>query len=306
MKDIFKVAPNIINGAVYGNAYSTITPWVRSMGFHTNQLSYRENANLTSVAESYFINSMHVRGDPQSVYSVLQYLGDVGVTMISMNDWTDHSHLKKIKLPEGAPLDIALGEAIAKRRSIRKFTSDSMQLSYLATILRAGAGISAKANAKLMSGSEVSFSFRTYPSAGGLYPVSLYAAVFNIDKLENGIYQYQPNNDSLVHLMGEKESKQLIGLTAITEEMISLSQANVIILLSMRPWKSMKKYGARGLRFAFHEAGIISQNINLAVTALGLGSVDCASFYEDEVNSLLGLDGKTESFTHAIVIGNSA
>jgi nitroreductase len=51
------------------------------------------------------------------------------------------------------------------------------------------------------------------------------------------------------------------------------------------------------------EAGAIAQNANLAAVALGYGSVECASVYDDEMNEALGLDGVFRSYVHAVVVG---
>jgi len=45
------------------------------------------------------------------------------------------------------------------------------------------------------------------------------------------------------------------------------------------------------------------QNVHLAVTALGLGDVETAGFYDQEVNEALGLDGLTATLVHTVVVG---
>jgi SagB-type dehydrogenase family enzyme len=88
------------------------------------------------------------------------------------------------------------------------------------------------------------------------------------------------------------------------DEQISVSRANAVFLLIGQPWKSMRKYGPRGLRLLFLEAGAISQNVHLATAALGLGSVDCASVYDDEAHEVLGLDGLHEVLLHVLILGS--
>ena len=50
----------------------------------------------------------------------------------------------------------------------------------------------------------------------------------------------------------------------------------------------------------------MTQNIHLAAVALGYGSVESASFYDDEMNDALGLDGGTYTVVHMILAGVSA
>jgi SagB-type dehydrogenase family enzyme len=92
----------------------------------------------------------------------------------------------------------------------------------------------------------------------------------------------------------------------VPDELISLGRANVVFLLVGRPWKTMRKYGARGMRFLFLEAGAITQHINLAAVAAGFGSVECGSVYDDEVHEVLQLDGVYEAVLHSVVVGAPA
>ena len=66
------------------------------------------------------------------------------------------------------------------------------------------------------------------------------------------------------------------------------------------------RYGARGLRFALQEVGAIAQQINLVCTGLGLASVESSSFYEDELNQALNLDGIFQTATHTMTVGVQA
>ena len=102
---------------------------------------------------------------------------------------------------------------------------------------------------------------------------------------------------------GEDTIERLVGCFSVREEVITLQRAATVALLVARPWRSMRKYGPRGLRYALLEAGAIAQNIHLATQALGFASVDCASVVDDEVHETLGLDGLYQTLVHAIILG---
>ena len=68
----------------------------------------------------------------------------------------------------------------------------------------------------------------------------------------------------------------------------------------------MRKYGDRGVRYMFIEAGAIAENIHLASGAIGIGSVDCASIHDDQMHSALGIDGESSLVVHAVVLGAPA
>ena len=84
---------------------------------------------------------------------------------------------------------------------------------------------------------------------------------------------------------------------------LTASQAAAVCLLVARPRRATRKYGDRGLRHVLLEAGAIAQQIALACVALGVGSVDSSSFYDDEVHEALSMDGESESVVHLVILG---
>ena len=210
---------------------------------------------------------------------------------------------KNISLPKGPSLDLELGRALVQRRSVRSYTGDPIEIGYLATLLRAGNGVVAEGTICLTTGKEMSLRFRTAPSAGGLYPIELYIGVLNVNGLEQGIYHYHANTDCLEPYLPSEAIATLLSASSLPEEMIAISRSNIVLLMIGKPLKTMRKYGNRGLKMIYQEAGAISQNIQLACIALGLGSVDCAGFYDSEVHRLMSFDGINETLIHAMIIG---
>lgn len=298
------------DGLVYSvlakNAYNTRTPHIKSTGFRTASLCFSEREMLNNLAETFLINSYLKRNDPEIETSISSYLTDDGIKMVSFVGHEDLTAYKVHELGEGAPLDISLGDAIVRRRSIRDFTGDPVLLDSFTTIVRATAGVSANAETTLSGGDAAHFNLRTVPSGGGLYPVDLYIAALNIKGLSPGIYRYQPIEDKLIEIGTQNKLKELLMSFSGAVDMVKSSNAALIFLYVAKPWRSMRKYGNRGLRFVFQEVGSMSQNSHLAVAGLGLGSVDCASFFEDDAHRTLGLDGVYQSLIHSILIGSIA
>jgi SagB-type dehydrogenase family enzyme len=210
---------------------------------------------------------------------------------------------RTVELPPSIDLRRGIGDVLVRRRSKRQYTGDAIGADFLATIVRCASGITAEATVELMGGGETTVRFRAAPSGGGLYPVRLYVAALRVTGLERQLYEYDPRRDVLVHRGG---TEVLLDACPVSEHLISIRRAAAIALLVGRPWMSMRKYGPRGLRLLFLEAGAMAQNINLATEALGLGSVDCASFVDDDVHRVLGVDGLHEALLHAVVIGEPA
>jgi len=209
----------------------------------------------------------------------------------------------ELPLAHGVALPMQFDAVVAKRRSVRLFTGDPWDFDHLCTSLRLAAGVTRAASVPLMSGGDVTLKFRATPSGGGIYPVELYVVALRVEGLPRGTYRFNPTKDTLVHHGGEGAADRFVASCAVPDESLSLSRACAIVALVGYPWRSMRKYGPRGLRLAFLEAGAIAEHLNLAVTALGYGSVDCASFCDVEAEEAVGLDGHHQVLMHTVVIG---
>lgn len=294
----------LINASVWGDSYDVYNISA-TVGFKTHSFKHATLNPSQRIAEDFLVNSKLRRHDPELNNSVEMYLEDAGVAMVSLAGQEDLHPRELITLPESSPLNVELGEALTRRRSVRHYTGDKIDLSDLATLMRAATGVTAIAEVNLEDNSKANLHFRTAPSSGGLYPIDLYAAVINVKNFDNGIYRYHPKKDKLTKILDEKSITPLLATCSVSDDNISCSRSNTIFLLIGQPWRCMRKYGNRGMRFLFQECGAISQNINLAATSLGLGTVECGSFYDDEINRLLGLDGVFRTFLHATLIGIS-
>ena len=292
-----------VNAAIFQNSYKQSVLWPNRFGFRTSPLRRRVLHAESSCADDFLANTGLRRHDPQATSSIEAYLEDPGVTMMSYSGREDFKDLRKLPLPDGVPIDLSLDAVMLRRRSVRQFTGDSIGLEALATLVRMGLGVTAQAELQLWGGGSTSVNFRAVPSAGGLYPIDLYFVAQNIVDLKSGLYRFDPLGDQLLEYGNEEVAKKIVDAISVPENQISYSRANVIFLLIARPWKTMRKYGDRGMRFVFHETGGIAQNLHLGITGLGLGGVDCASIYDGEVHQALGFDGVFQALTHALLAG---
>jgi len=178
----------------------------------------------------------------------------------------------------------------------------------VATLCRAAAGVTGTGRVPLRgeNPAEAEISFRSAPSPGGLYGVDLFIVAQHLRGLERGLYLYQPRRDKLLLLKTQARDvivDRVIAASAYPDQNMTNSRASFIALLVARPWKLVRKYGDRGLRYLFMEAGEMTQNLHLAAVALGYGSVESASFYDDEMNEAIGMDGGTATTVHMVLIG---
>jgi SagB-type dehydrogenase family enzyme len=200
---------------------------------------------------------------------------------------------KTIQLPRQAEESTAtMGEVLHKRRSVREFSTKPLSLTDLSFLLWSCTGIQRV---------EEDYEFRTAPSAGALYPTETYIAVNNIEELINGIYHYNIQNHMLEELkIGNFGDK--IAHAALNQKMCS--DASIVFIWTAIFQRSKWKYSQRAYRYVYLDTGHIAENLALAAISVNIGSCEIGAFFDDEINSLIGVDGKEESAILLCTVGH--
>lgn len=185
-----------------------------------------------------------------------------------------------------------LWEVIRKRRSIRSFKDKPLSKGHLTQLLWATQGITRK---------EMGFEFRACPSAGALYPVETYIIIHDVENIEPGIYHYNVKNHELEQLK-KGDFRTQTAQAALDQDMAYT--ASVVFIWTAVFQRSKWKYEQRAYRYVYLDAGHIAQSLALAAVSLDLGTCQIAALYDDEVNSLLEIDGKEESVLYTSVVGH--
>lgn len=195
-----------------------------------------------------------------------------------------------VSLPNPDFEGMVLEDALRKRRSVRNFSKEPITLKELSQLLYAAQGVTGKTYNTLL---------RTAPSAGALYPMEMYPVVNNVAKLEPGIYHYVVKSHA-IELIEAGDFSTDITSAGLKQEM--LGEAGVTFILSAVFNRTRSKYGERGFRYVYMEAGHIIQNIALQAVSLGLGSVPVGAFLDEKVNQLINVDGVSEAaiYLHAV------
>ena len=183
-----------------------------------------------------------------------------------------------VKLPE--PIlrgKYSLEEILKRRKSVRKFTDKLLTLREISQILWATQGLRDEEG------------FRTAPSAGALYPLEVYLLSAKVENLEPGLYRYVPRDHKLAFELRGDLRKDL-WRAALEQDCILEAPATVIISAIFE--RTTRKYGDRGIRYVFLDAGHAAQNLYLEATALDLGTVAVGAFYDEEVKRVLHLREK--------------
>lgn len=196
-----------------------------------------------------------------------------------------------IKLPPAVAMHLPLGKTLTGRQSIREYSDQSINLSQLAAILYAADGI---------THARGGYDLRSAPSGGALYPIEIYVLAHAVDSLKPGLYHFQVADSSLA-LVREGDFRESIGKAALDQIWVGSSAATFV--LTARFERSTRKYGDRGYRYTYIEAGAICQNISLAATALQMGTAVVGAFIDDAVNEVIGIDGRTEAALLIMPVG---
>lgn len=185
---------------------------------------------------------------------------------------------------------ISVEEALAKRRSIREYAEKSLTIEQVMQLLWAAQGITHR-----------QYGFRTAPSAGGTYPLEIYLVTkpSGVERLEAGIYRYEPRDHRLIERIRGDFSRQLMA-AALDQEWIGSAPVNFVITAVFD--RTTGRYGERGVRYVWQETGHAAQNIYLQAVALGLGNVVVGAFHDAEVQRILELSDQ-EKPAYVIPVG---
>lgn len=197
-----------------------------------------------------------------------------------------------VQLPEPASVKpSALRQAITKRHSIRKYAAKPVTIAQLSFLLWASGG---------SRGREAGILRRTVPSAGGLYPIETYIVVNSVEGLESGIYHYNVRSHTLERLADGRFGEALAHAAL---EQNQCREAPVVFVWSAVFARTLWKYGQRGYRYIYLDAGHIAHAVAVSASSLGLGTCQMAALFDDEVNAILGLDGENESVIYMTAVG---
>lgn len=163
----------------------------------------------------------------------------------------------------------SLEAAIAARRSRREFEDRPLTREQVAQLCWAAQGITDPTNG-----------FRTTPSAGALYPATIFLAD------ADGVFEYDPTGHALRQIIRADVRKRL---QAAAHDQASVGSAPACLIIAMNISRTAAKYGTRAERYCLIEAGHIAQNVLLQATADGLTSVPVGAFDDAGVRAILNL-----------------
>lgn len=174
------------------------------------------------------------------------------------------NHTTRLEIP--VLPELKLEEAILKRRSIRKYSSPKLSPEELSYVLYHSSG-------RAWMGD------RPYVPPNHTYRLDVYVVAGGVDGLAPGVYIYNDRENALI-LIREGDLRRRLYRACLSQEWVLEAPASIV--LASKP-KDDRWY-------LDVETGMIGQNVYLAATSIGLGTVAVGAFYDDEVAAVLGVD----------------
>lgn len=208
----------------------------------------------------------------------------------------DHHSKQVIELP--APKDInvdeiSLRKAVEARKSIRKYSDLSLNITELSWLLWCVQGV------KEVMGTRATL--RTVPSAGARHAFETYILVNRVDGLQPGVYRFLATEHKIVPLnLAENIAEKI---TKATLDQSQVKKCNVTFLFVAVVERMKYRYGERGYRYLHIDAGHAGQNLYLAAENIGCGVCAIAAFEDEELNSILDLDGEEHFVIYLLTVG---
>jgi SagB-type dehydrogenase family enzyme len=168
----------------------------------------------------------------------------------------------------------------------------------LARLLRWGAGV---IRTRRLPGGDV-YSFRTYSSAGALYPVEVYLVSGALEGLATGVYHFHPRELRLRRL----RSGDVRGALAEAAGSPELNEAAAVLVLTGILWRSAWKYQARAYRHLFWDAGTMLANLLALASSEGSEARLLTGFVDTAVDRVVGVDGEREWSLALLAVGRAA
>jgi SagB-type dehydrogenase family enzyme len=201
----------------------------------------------------------------------------------------------RTRLPGVAAMN-SLGSVLRQRRSWRRFGTQAIELSDMATLLGLTWGVQHWVQTRVGP-----CALKTSPSGGARHGVEAYLLARRVKGLAAGCYYYDPDAHELVCL---KAGLSATRLEQYVSEQSCYRDASALVIMSAVFARAQWRYeSSRAYRVVLLDAGHLGQTFCLVATALGLAPFCTAALADSLIEQDLGLDGVSESVIYSCGVG---
>ena len=189
-------------------------------------------------------------------------------------------------------------DVLNRRRSVRNYSSRSLTLEELSTLLYHAARVVSVAKDSALGDTAL----RPFPTAGARSELELYLVSQDITGLAAGAYYYDPFHHQLIKLRSRDDHQEeiLMAANSMTGGQLNRNPAAALLISAVFD-RTVWKYGDLGPSLIYRDAGCLIQTIYLVATALQMAP--CALGGELDCNRWLKLDPKKESQVGCVLLG---
>jgi SagB-type dehydrogenase family enzyme len=191
----------------------------------------------------------------------------------------------KIQLPGNkgfSPENVNLVELITERKTLRKYSDDSISLQELSYLLWGTQGVKEVTDYPLTK--------RTVPSAGSRHPFETFLLINRVEDLPPGLYRYMALDNSLSRLPAPEDICERLTIACMKQSHVRQSAITFFWVADIM--RTTWRYSQRGYRYILLDAGHVCQNLYLMAESINCGVCAIAAYDDDLVNKALELDGE--------------
>lgn len=208
---------------------------------------------------------------------------------------------KLIELPKfdkGILLKPNVLECIEDRRSIRKYSDESIKLEELSFLLWSTQGVQ-----KIIGDNTASL--RTVPSGGASHTFETYLIVNNVEGLSKGIYRYIPIGHKLLFMYEIDEMSDKVDEATPRQPFAPnfASKSAVLFVWSTIPYRAEWKFDITAHKKILIDAGHVCQNLYIASEAIKCGTCAIGIYDQKLIDNMLSLDGENEFVVYLAAVG---
>jgi len=191
---------------------------------------------------------------------------------------------------------VSLQTAIAGRRSVRDYADTPFTPEELSWLLWASSWAR-----DFRSNERIEITLRNVPSAGARHPLECFVLVRAVQGIAPGLYYYHPVKHCLIAVNLSSGIADAVYDACMRQEMVKT--AAVTIILSAVAYRTSWRYGQRGYRYLYLDAGHVGQNIHLAAEAIGAGACMIGAYQDEAMNDCVDVDGADEFVIYIATVG---
>lgn len=242
---------------------------------------------MDSIGQQFLNQTKHDKLEPSD-----QYLGKPQPPIQLEYDKTQ----PVIKLPKPSEIVNELVDSrkmIEQRKSIRNYSEVPLTMDQLSYLLWCTQGVK-----EVFQGAAT---LRNAPSAGARHAFETYLLINNVEGITPGLYRFLALKHSLIPVSLDKDIADKITKACLNQNFIKTSA--VTFLWIAVPYRMNWRYGERGYRYLYLDAGHVCQNLYISAESINCGTCAIAAYSDDELNQILGLDGKEQFVIYLATVG---